>query len=491
MLSVSQPSAVVNIVEPSRDDPKPRTPWARKTWHLSSPTSCSSPPSSSVTPTGADLGRHHPCLWQNCRRQRGAHPGEPPYPEGNQATYQGPSAALVAVHENANLVSQFSVDHPPQVPHTDHPRSHPQERPVKPTVGKPHAQPEEKDKKGRDEQRNVSGYTKDPGHRHNSPLHHILWIPDPADRNAASATSALWTARSVWTKAPSPKAQLPATSESPTWRRCQFEGLVRQLPPFARNSGLLLARGKHKQYALGDRTVRFASVIIWIVAVLLIACSPASTSPAPQVGNETSTDARPLSATTTTGLPTTTTATETTPAQPVPSATVGPPNLQTPTAAPEAQPETATAQNATPQEPTATATTTTVLRVTVSAVPATLPDCDRQDWKHWTDADRDCQDARNEVLIAESRTAVAYRTDRKCRVTTGEWLAPYSNTVVVDPGRLDVDHMVPLGNAHDSGAWNWSANRREQYANYLDDPQHLIAVKASANRSKGARGPEE
>ena len=169
------------------------------------------------------------------------------------------------------------------------------------------------------------------------------------DRNVASATSAPQTAQNVWTKAPSPKAELPPTSDSTTWRRCQFKRLVRQLPPFARSSGLIPARGKHKQYSLGDRTVRSAAALIWIVAALLIACSSESTSPPPQVGSETSTDARPLSATTTTGLPTTTTTTETTPAQPVPSATVGPPNLQGPTAASEAQPETATAQTATPR----------------------------------------------------------------------------------------------------------------------------------------------
>ena len=203
--------------------------------------------------------------------------------------------------------------------------------------------------------------------------------------------------------------------------------------------------------------MRSAAALIWIVAALLIACSPESTSPAPQVGNETSTDARPSVAAT--ELPTAMPAAETTPPQSVPPATTDPTNPPTTTEAPEAQPETAAAPTATPQEPTATAPptatltgTATVLRVTVSAVPATLPDYDRHDWKHWTDADRDCQDARNEVLIAESQTRVAYRTDRKCRVAAGEWLAPYTNTIVTDPGRLDVDHMVPLGNAHDSGA---------------------------------------
>ena len=266
--------------------------------------------------------------------------------------------------------------------------------------------------------------------------------------------------------------------------------------------------------------MRFAAVLIWIIAALLIACSSESTSPPPQVRNETSTDARPSVAATATELPTAMPAAELTPDQSVPPATMDPTNPPTGTEAPEAQPVTETAPTTTPQVPTATAPPTetptpephlptptptalparptatstgaaTVLRVTVSAVPATLPDYDRHDWKQWTDADRDCQDARNEVLIAESRTSVAYRSDRKCRVAAGEWLAPYTNTIVTDPGRLDVDHMVPLGNAHDSGACQWSANQRERYANYLEDPQHLIAVTAGANRSKGARGPDQ
>ena len=133
-----------------------------------------------------------------------------------------------------------------------------------------------------------------------------------------------------------------------------------------------------------------------------------------------------------------------------------------------------------------------VLELTVqkAEVPADLPTYDRDEWGRWSDADRDCQDTRQEVLTAESLVPVTYRTDRQCRVASGEWFGAFTGTTVHKPGTLDIDHLVPLANAHKSGGWAWSEERKRTYYNSLDDADHLIAVTASANRSKGARGPE-
>ena len=136
-------------------------------------------------------------------------------------------------------------------------------------------------------------------------------------------------------------------------------------------------------------------------------------------------------------------------------------------------------------------TPTTTLVITVAAIPADIPDYHRSDWRHWADADGDCQDARQEVLIAESLVAVTFETDRQCRVETGQWWAPHLGHHLDNPSHLDVDHHVPLKNAHDSGGWSWDAMKKEQYANYLEDPDHLVAISSRHNRSKGARGPEE
>ena len=127
----------------------------------------------------------------------------------------------------------------------------------------------------------------------------------------------------------------------------------------------------------------------------------------------------------------------------------------------------------------------------ISEITTDLPKYDRDDWKHWIDKDRDCQNTRHEVLIEESLKAATFKSDKQCQVATGEWLAPYTGVIVTDATKLDVDHMVPLKNAHDSGGWAWDKNKKAAYANEMGYADHLIAVTASANRKKGARGPEE
>ena len=85
------------------------------------------------------------------------------------------------------------------------------------------------------------------------------------------------------------------------------------------------------------------------------------------------------------------------------------PAKETPTPAPTS----ATQESTPPSEPTRAAPTppakpTTTLVITVAAVPDGILEYDRDDWKHWTDEDGDCQDARQEVLIAESLEPVEY-----------------------------------------------------------------------------------
>ena len=127
----------------------------------------------------------------------------------------------------------------------------------------------------------------------------------------------------------------------------------------------------------------------------------------------------------------------------------------------------------------------------VAPIPADIPAYHRSDWRHWIDEDGDCQDARQEVLVEESLVPVIFETDRECRVATGRWWAPHLGHHLENPSHIDVDHHVPLKNAHLSGGWRWDAATKEAYANFLEDPDHLVAISSRHNRSKGARGPEE
>jgi hypothetical protein len=106
----------------------------------------------------------------------------------------------------------------------------------------------------------------------------------------------------------------------------------------------------------------------------------------------------------------------------------------------------------------------------------------------WDDADKDCQDSRQEALIAQSTAPVRFKDGKKCRVDSGRWISPYSGAVIHDPSAIDIDHVVPLKWAWDHGASQWTKAQREQLAN---DPRNLLSVEASLNRQKGAKGPDE
>ena len=93
-------------------------------------------------------------------------------------------------------------------------------------------------------------------------------------------------------------------------------------------------------------------------------------------------------------------------------------------------------------------------------------------------------------MLIEESLATTSLDDRGCSVIAGKWYDYYSDEFFDDPAELDIDHMVPLHNAHVSGASNWPLETKINFYNDLSDPQHLIAVSSSANRSKGSRGPE-
>lgn len=130
------------------------------------------------------------------------------------------------------------------------------------------------------------------------------------------------------------------------------------------------------------------------------------------------------------------------------------------------------------------------LRAAVRALPVAREvrrGYDRDRFADWFDADGDCLDTRDEVLKQESRR----RTNRGCDIEHGRWFSYYDGLTWTDAGDLDIDHMVPLAEAWDSGARRWNAGTRNRFANDLGDSRSLIAVTNSVNRSKGDRDPAE
>lgn len=104
------------------------------------------------------------------------------------------------------------------------------------------------------------------------------------------------------------------------------------------------------------------------------------------------------------------------------------------------------------------------------------------------DADGDGCDTRSEVLQRDSLTP-AQVDPSGCLVIAGDWLSPYDGVTQSDPAELEIDHVVALKEAWDSGAWEWAPNRLTAYGNDLADARTLRAVTSSVNLSKGDKDP--
>jgi hypothetical protein len=103
--------------------------------------------------------------------------------------------------------------------------------------------------------------------------------------------------------------------------------------------------------------------------------------------------------------------------------------------------------------------------------------------------DETCYNTRSKVLIRDSVGPVSFRLQNHCVVDRGHWNEPYTAQRLDDSRAIQIDHMVPLKNAYQSGAWQWNFQTRCTYANFMGNNFHLISSSGQENMRKGDRAP--
>lgn len=106
--------------------------------------------------------------------------------------------------------------------------------------------------------------------------------------------------------------------------------------------------------------------------------------------------------------------------------------------------------------------------------------------RRWADLDGNGCGQRDDVLARD--LSDVRRRDGSCTVVSGRLVDPWTGAEVAftkaEPSRVQIDHVVSLAEAWRSGAWSWTDERRERYAN---DLSVLLATAGDVNRAKGDR----
>ena len=106
----------------------------------------------------------------------------------------------------------------------------------------------------------------------------------------------------------------------------------------------------------------------------------------------------------------------------------------------------------------------------------------------WKDVDRNGCDTRNDILNRDL-SSITYKVSAKdCVVLSGVLIDPYSGESidflrgVATSSDVQIDHVVALSNAWQTGAFKLTLEVRTAFAN---DPLNLLAVKGILNSQKG------
>ena len=105
----------------------------------------------------------------------------------------------------------------------------------------------------------------------------------------------------------------------------------------------------------------------------------------------------------------------------------------------------------------------------------------------WADTDRNGCDTRNDILKRDMTSVIYKEKTRNCVVVSGTLVDRYSGETInfvrgnVSSMEVQIDHVVALSNAWQTGAFQLTLAQRTALAN---DPLNLFAVKGTLNLQK-------
>ena len=105
----------------------------------------------------------------------------------------------------------------------------------------------------------------------------------------------------------------------------------------------------------------------------------------------------------------------------------------------------------------------------------------------WADVNRNGCDTRNDILQRDLINIIFRTGTRNCVVESGILIDPYSGVTInfVKGNKtstdVQIDHVVALSNAWQTGAFKLSLEKRTEFAN---DPANLLAVQGRLNSQK-------